>query len=476
MDTGNADARDGAAAVTGMSGPVPDPGTSARITQTGNATATAGGNANTGYLHIENLYVVQPSAVDPQHPPAPQVPGWAVARLDEIEEAGAPELVSRDGHAPDNPSWWVSRPTELAGVVDALTDGRAMTVGITTGLYGAGGFGKTTLALMVCADQQVRDLFGDGVYPVTLGRDLRGLAAVAAKINDVIKLVSGTDATFTDPRLAGQWLGRLLDSGPSRLLVLDDVWEPDQLAPFTDGGKRCVRLVTTRVPGLLTGRGPAVLVDQMTREQARVLLTAGLPSLDEAVIEGLLTVTGRWPLLLRLVNRILADYSDVSVDVAAQAAGLLEQLRKAGPQVVDGFLGDAGRRLDINQPEQRARAVRATIEASTGLLASDDADRFAELGVFVEDEVIPFALAARLWRVTAGLDELRAARVCKRLAHFALITIAEGTSGGIIMHDVIRDFVRAELGEKRLAELNGSLLEAAAAVLPAAGTSDSEDR
>ena len=96
--------------------------------------------------------------------------------------------------------------------------------------------------------------------------------------------------------------------------------------------------------------------------------------------------------------------------------------------------------------------------------------------MFVEDEVIPFALAARLWRVTAGLDELRAAQVCKRLAHFALITIAEGASGGIVMHDVIRDFVRVELGEKRLAELNGSLIEAVAAVLPAVGTSDSADR
>jgi hypothetical protein len=374
--------------------------------------------------------------------------------------------------APENPGWWVRRPAELAAVVGALTDGRATTVGITTGLYGAGGFGKTTLALMACADPQVRRLFGDRVYPVTLGRDLRGLAAVAAKVNDVIKLVSETDATFTDPRLAGQWLGGLLDSGPRRMLVLDDVWEPEQLAPFTVGGGRCVRLVTTRVPELLTGRGTAVLVDQMNREQARMLLTAGLRQLDEGVAGALLAVTGRWPLLLRLVNRILADYSDVSGDVSAQAAILVEELRRAGPQVVDAFLGEDGRGLDINQPEQRARAVGATIGASTGLLSPDDADRFAELGVFVEDEAIPFTLAARLWRVTAGLDELRAARVCKRLARLALITIAEGAGGGITMHDVIRDFVRAELGERRLAELNGMLVEAASAGLPAAGALD----
>ena len=102
----------------------------------------------------------------------------------------------------------------------------------------------------------------------------------------------------------GPRLGALLDAGPRRLLVLDDVWEAGQLAPFADGGRRCARLVTTRVPGLLAGRGVPVLVDQMSAQQARELLTSGLPLLDPALVEGLLAVTGRWPLLLRLVSKI----------------------------------------------------------------------------------------------------------------------------------------------------------------------------
>ena len=49
--------------------------------------------------------------------------------------------------------------------------------------------------------------------------------------------------------------------------------------------------------------------------------------------QGLLAVTGRWPLLLRLVSKILADYAQVAanIDVSAQGAVLLERLRRWRP-------------------------------------------------------------------------------------------------------------------------------------------------
>lgn len=71
------------------------------------------------------------------------------------------------------PDGVVNRPAELSVIVKALAAGRAGTVGITTGLYGAGGFGKTTLAQMVCPDRHVRRWFGGRVYLVTVGRDAR---------------------------------------------------------------------------------------------------------------------------------------------------------------------------------------------------------------------------------------------------------------------------------------------------------------
>ena len=418
-------------------------------------------------------------------------------------------LLARSARAPSRspselelPAWVVSRPAELAAVVKALAGVRARAAGSPVVLSGAAGFGKTTLAQMACAHRRVRRRFRGRVYMVTVGRDLGGQVPVAAKVNDVIRLVAGEVATFTDPEAAGRRLASLLDSGPPRLLVLDDVGTQEQLAPFLLGGERCARLVTTREPDLLPGRRGSVLVDRMSPEQARTVLTSGAPKLDPAVVPDLLAATGRWPLLLRLVNRILADYARASGDVSAQAAALCERMRRGRPTVrhdlpdetvrhdlpdetvvydlpdetvhfdlpnetvqfdrLDNLLGDEDSELDASDRKARERALRAVIEAGTGLLDRDEQERFAELGVFPEGEAIPFSLVARLWWATAGLDGLHATQVCKRLTELALVSPATGHVHGIIVHDVVHDFLRADLDQSLLSGLSGMLDNAVA--------------
>ena len=102
----------------------------------------------------------------------------------------------------------------------------------------------------------------------------------------------------------------MLAAGPRRLLILDDVWSEEQLARVP--GRGAVRPAgDDPEPVAGAGHGVPVKVDQMSEAQARALLTAGLPPLPPAVAAGLLEETGRWPLLLRLVNKILADQAQL---------------------------------------------------------------------------------------------------------------------------------------------------------------------
>ena len=180
--------------------------------------------------------------------------------------------------------WVVDRPAEVGQIVAALRR-RGGTVGITTAVQGAGGFGKTTVAKIVRADRRVLRRYGRRVYWVTVGRDA-GTQALTGLVNGLIaQLDPGRAVTFTDARQAGEYLAALLARGPRRLLVLDDVWSEEQLAAFPAGG-RCARLVTTRIPSLAGGNSVPVKVDQMSQAQARALLLAGLAPLPAAVTAG----------------------------------------------------------------------------------------------------------------------------------------------------------------------------------------------
>lgn len=95
---------------------------------------------------------------------------------------------------------WVDRQ-ELPEVVSALAGRGSGVVAVTTGLLGAGGFGKTALAAKACRDTRVVQRFPGGILWVTVGRDLDG-AGLAARISEVIAAAGGPGPTFTSPEQA----------------------------------------------------------------------------------------------------------------------------------------------------------------------------------------------------------------------------------------------------------------------------------
>ncbi len=369
------------------------------------------------------------------------------------------------------PEWVVDRPEELDNVVGVLCSRRRTpTVGITTALHGVGGFGKTTLACLVRSNKRIRRHFRGRVYQVTIGRDVRDREQIAARVNDAVRLITGQESNYTDPQAAGDHLGRLLDERPRMLLVLDDVWEPEQLIPFLIGGRECARLVTTRRPKVLLETAKTVRVDRMSPEQSRAVLTWQVTGIPGELVAGLMAVTGRWPLLLRLINRILADEASSGVAVADTAGQVLRRLRESGPVAVDVINGLVAE-VDLDDPEHRRRTVSATLQASAALLPQRGMDRLNELGIFVEDETVSMPLVHTLWAATGGLEPVEARRLCRRMADLSLLAISE--DGTVILHDVVRTYLRQLLGD-RLAAVNAAFLDQLASDLPRTAASAAE--
>lgn len=371
--------------------------------------------------------------------------------------------------------WVVDRPAEVERIVRALRrrsgSGRASVV-VNVGVQGAGGFGKSTIARLVINDRRVLRRFRGRIYWVTLGREARG-AALVEKVNDLARLIDpGTPYPFADLRQATDHLAEVLVRGPERLLILDDVWFEDQVTAFPDvpGSSR---LITTRVSSLAMNGQAVVAVDQLSDHQARRLLTAGLTQPPPAdLVTDLVAASGKWPLLLRLMNRALVSASRIDPDLGGAARNLVERLRQGDPTALDPLVMG----LDIGDPSARSRSVSATIEASIGLLEPESRARFSELAVFVEDEPIPVWLVSLLWHATATLTERDTRLLCVRLADLALIDLTPTSHGGeATLHDVVRDYLRHRLGHGEVQRLNGVLVDAATDGLPSAAGNGSTE-
>src|SRR6476659_4079155 len=195
----------------------------------------------------------------------------------------------------DLPSEFVSRPAEYAQLRRHLLDpARQEPLALTTAVRGAGGYGKTVLARALCHDEEIQNAFDDGVLWVTLGEkpgDLTG------RVEDLIYFLSGQRPTFASLEAATALFVELL-ADRDILLVIDDVWDGAHLRPFLQGGRRCARVITTRLMDVLPAGAQRVDVDAMRPSEATALLGYGLPSGCEDLLRQLAVRLGEWALLL----------------------------------------------------------------------------------------------------------------------------------------------------------------------------------
>ena len=132
---------------------------------------------------------------------------------------------------PELPPHYFPRETDLAGLKQKLL-ASGPNVGVTgqssaVGVQGMGGIGKTVLATALAHDSEIRQVFSDGIYWLTIGQK----PSLLDLQNQLVRQLTGSKGTLTTKQEAKDALRNALE-GRRSLIVLDDVWSVDH----ADGG------------------------------------------------------------------------------------------------------------------------------------------------------------------------------------------------------------------------------------------------
>ena len=341
------------------------------------------------------------------------------------------------------PLHYILRSDVLAPIRVALLEdptGLVLTSGVKmNALHGMGGIGKTVVARALCDDPDIQAAFPDGILWATLGQTPN----LTARLREWVETLGGiiSEKAPTHAQLKNHLI-QLLEQRTC-LLIVDDVWQRTHAEAFQVGGASCRLLLTTRDAEIPRTLGATLQpVDVLPETQAIALL--------EQSAEGNLDDTS-----LDLKQHIVARLG--CLPLALKLAGA--QLRDEAPEEwLQAFAIDD---LEAPRVESPHDSLVVTFAHSLDRLSARDRQRYVSLAIFREDEPVPVAAITKLWEAQGGLNQRKVVRLLKDLAARALLQITEMLGElKVTLHDLLRDFITAELGEQGIRAAHRALLDA----------------
>ena len=331
---------------------------------------------------------------------------------------------------------FIGRERELAQIQEMLRSGRMVT------LTGAGGCGKTRLALQAAAHLAVS--FPDGAWLVELAALSDGAllpAAAAAALGAAIPAGSDPASALLE-WAAGRELLLLLDNCEHlledcaslaesllrrcpRVRILATSREPLQIA----GERRC------RVPSLSLPDDPGDWRLLAESESGRLFQERA-----RAASEGFAITPENAAAVASICRRL--DGIPLAIELAASRIGMLT------PQEVDKRLGDRFRLLRGGPRTvlPRQQTLHAAIEWSYDLLSEPERKLLARLSVFASGWTVE---AAEVVCSDDVLDEHSILDLLERLCDKSLVVVDPGSQGGSRQRllESIREYAAERLGE-----------------------------
>lgn len=349
---------------------------------------------------------------------------WARAqeRLTQAGNIGLPQAGPVRDAVPLPPDDLVHR--RLLGPVVAALLGVTPAPGRQVTLRGPGGFGKTVLAQAACAHPQVRERFRDGILWMTLGNrpDLTAHLVYASSqiTGDRRPAISAEDAEHRFARaIEHQQL----------LLVVDDVWDRGDLAPLLVGGAGVTRLITTR-QRLGDRSSVEIYVGELEPDEGLRFLEieSGTGRLFAGELNRLVAKLGRWPLLLRLIARVLSEWTQDGATFEDAIVDVTARLEDAGVVGLDELAET------VLEP---SLAVSRTLELSLGLLDDSQQALLEDLAILRDEPATELSVASALWNESPS-------RTRAFLTRFDGLSLLEFNQRTLVfsVHTVVRAYLR----------------------------------
>jgi WD40 repeat protein len=312
-------------------------------------------------------------------------------------------------------------------------------------LKGAGGFGKTTVAIAVARDERLHRRFKDGVLWTTLGEKPTEEERITKILDLVVQLIDTRPPVQTLEAAKNELRTAIGDR--YLLLVVDDAWRRPDLESFLVDAPNAAVLVTTRVRTALPDKTLIHDIDAMQRDQAVKLLAFGLPEEQVAKrykqLDDLAKRLGEWALMMKLTNGALKSRMSAGNSLDEALKYVEKSLNKRG---LSGSF--------INSEQGRHQSATATLAVSLDLLKPEERTLYNRLAIFPEDVDIPLETLETLWE----LDDFDTEEFAQRLFDVSLLLRFDLKAKIIRLHDIVRTHLR-ETEASLLPGLNASFLD-----------------